>query len=245
MKIEKKPPHDKREQYEDALFALLMEDFARQEGQRLEELEQKGLPPLPEGLQQRLEKQIDRQWRLRGKRRHRLRRGVSKAAIVLLLLMAGFTALYTNVDAFRDKMRQLVMEYTDGWLQFSTVENGESEQVEDLAGLYVPDFIPEGYQMASVHRGARQYHLEYENKAGNFIRFSCYDDRSTLGIDSKNADIIEDVEIDGNTGLLVDKNNRIEIVWHNKNIGNFYTIYGDKLDRDEAIKMARSVKHEN
>lgn len=241
MKNEKIPPPDKREQYEDALFGLLMEDFARREGQRLEELEQQGLPPLPEGLQQRLEAELDKQWRRRGKGRHRLRRVLSKAAIVALILAAGFAALYTNVDAFRDKMRQLVMEYTDVSINFST---------EDVAGVglqgnYAPTWVPEGYEIASAYHGRDDVFIEYRNEKGGNIIFGAHDNDCILGIDSEDTDFIKDIKIHGNTGKMIGKQGRIEIVWHSSEAGSFFTILSSDISEREVVKMAKSVKFIN
>lgn len=241
MKNEKMPPPDKQEQYEDALFALLMEDFARQEGQRLEELEQQGLPPLPEGLQQRLETELAAQWRARNKHRHRWRRWASKAAILLLVVTAGFAAMYTNVDAFRDKVRQLVMEYTDVSINFGTDDMAHL----GLQGHYAPTWLPEGFEVATIQHAMDDMYVEYKDGGKGYIIFSLYSESGVLGVDSEDADFIVDVDIKGGGGKLISKQGHLEIVWHNGEAGQMYTIFSGDLSEAEIIKMAKSVKFIN
>lgn len=241
MKNEKMPPPDKQEQYEDALFALLMEDFARQEGQRLEELEQQGLPPLPEGLQPRLETELDAQWRARNKHRRRWRRWASKAAILLLVVTAGFAAMYTNVDAFRDKVRQLVMEYTDVSINFGTDDMAHL----GLQGHYAPTWLPEGFEVATIQHAMDDMYVEYKDGGEGYIIFSLYSENGVLGVDSEEADFIKDIDIKGNSGKLIGKQGWLEIVWHDGKAGQMYTILSSDLNEAQIVKVAKSVKFIN
>lgn len=110
-------------------------------------------------------------------------------------------------------------------------------------GSYYPQQIPEGYSMTFVSEGApyQNQSIEYENGAGETIRFTIYiaDDASSVEIyeiKDKTA-----VLIGGKEGILYEHGeNRRTLVWVHEDLGfGFALKTGD--DKVDLIAMARSV----
>ena len=104
------------EQYEDALFALIMEEAAEAEGQKaLEEnrqLRDSGELAIPDGLRQRCHRAIAKGFA--GQELRRVGRGVSrvvtKVALVALVGMLLLTTVFAASEDFRVKTLNLALE---------------------------------------------------------------------------------------------------------------------------------------
>ena len=99
------------EQYEDAYFALLMEDVMLQEGQRLEEWNQQLLEDpgaaVPESLARRCGSVMD-QFASAQRRRSAFRR-TGKALRVAAVIMAAASMLFTSTFAVSEDFRAATM----------------------------------------------------------------------------------------------------------------------------------------
>lgn len=229
------------EKREEEVFAQLMERMSASQGEQWAQLEEQGLPPLPPGTQQRLLAQMDALLSAK-KKRPRWQKVLPKAAMAALLaLVLSTTLLYTHVDAFRDKMRELVMDRREESIDFSTKQDGPDGPV-DFGNIYAPTKIPKGFEIVESEKQSGIYMVEYWNKDGNYIRFSAFSEHSNVGTDSENAKTIKDVKINGNSGVAIDKDNIWTVAWHDAREGKFYVIYSDVLSEKQLLKIAKSVK---
>lgn len=224
---------------EEETFQRLMADFAQDQGRRLLELEQ-DLSPLPEEEQLRLLEaaaQAQKQalkpaaapapcWRRR-------------AAAAALVLLIGSGALFGEAGAIQRAIRQLKLEETQRAILFR-VETNEPDSL-GLNGRYLPSWVPVGYVLEEEETLFDSNFITYKNIDGNFIRFDRYLDSGTLGVDSENAESVENITINGHKGVLVRKNGRWDLNWHDDSAKSFFSVYADNLSKKQIVEFAESI----
>ncbi len=157
----------RKEQYEDALFALLMDEMAQEDGEELlrlnEQLKQDPGAAVPEAVQRRCEKVIGtafsrRQFRATGRRTARWLSRLLLAAILGVLL---FTAAFAVSEDVRVATLNAVLEVMDDRTRITFEENpsgagqadtaNQDDTAADLEYHYniALEWIPEGFELES------------------------------------------------------------------------------------------------
>lgn len=203
------------EKYEDAYFALLMEEVAQKEGERLERLN-KELQDDPdfavsEALTKRCLKTIDRAFA--GIQRVRAYRVIRKVLNVAAILVALMTVLFTTAFAVSEDVRaatlNLVVTVSE---KFSLLEVQDPGSSADDADRYFEDirveWIPEGYRYAS---GEYDDHAFFSNEAGDWIIIHKLHGTASFYADTESAEVVENIEVNGRSGLCVVKDGKIHI----------------------------------
>ena len=157
----------RKEQYEDALFALLMDDMAQEDGEELlrlnEQLKQDPGATVPEAVQRRCERVIGtafsrRQFRATGRRTARwLGRLLLAAILGVLLFTAAFAfsedvrvaTLNAVLEVMDDRTRITFEEAPSGAGQADTAN--QTDTASDLEYYYniALEWIPEGFELDS------------------------------------------------------------------------------------------------
>lgn len=244
-----------RDQYEDSLFAILMDEFAFSEGQRLiEENEKLGKDEtfkLPDGFESRCEKAIYNTFAEKKRKESvvKAKRALSRVALVFLACGMVFTALFSTVSAFRESVYRLVTQgdsvNTDTKIREDEFENSVQgnggDNVIVPSGAYLPTWLPIGYEVYSYNSSNNEIIAVYKNKDNNEIRFFEYAKEQVLGVDTENAESSESVKINEFDGILILKENRISITWADTQRQKLIRIKATDIDKETAIRIAESV----
>lgn len=247
-----------QENVEDAVFALLMEDVAEQEGKRLiEENEQLKHDPsakIPDDLDRRCRKIIKRSYakdrrRTVGHTIHHILGNVALAAMVCILL---FVSAFAAVPEIRVMTLNLLIEVSDvsTSLRLVGVDNGSTVQdagadgtdsVQTLWGYRLPD-IPDGYVVEYENGSELAVDLWYSNVDDEFIRFKIAkaSDVFKISVDTEDAEV-EDIKVHGYDGLLIGKDGILKIVWGDTDQGNFVSITCMGIDQNTLLRYANDV----
>lgn len=247
-----------QENVEDAVFALLMEDVAEQEGKRLiEENEQLKHDPsakIPDDLDRRCRKIIKRSYakdrrRTVGHTIHRILGNVALAAMVCILL---FVSAFAAVPEIRVMTLNLLIEVSDvsTSLRLVGVDNGstaqdaganESDSVQTLWGYRLPE-MPDGYMVAYENNSELTVDLWYDNADDKFIRFKIAKalDTFSIDVDTENAEV-KDIKVHGYDGLLIGKDGVLKIVWGDTDQGNFVSITCKGIDQNTLLSYANEM----
>ena len=208
-----------QERYEDALFALLMDGFAKTENEEVLKESQikdgfvwEGSATLDSRSQQTIARCFTEQRKhsARVKRRKILRCAV--AVIVILALL--FTTAFAISDEFRASTMNLIITVNEKFTQidlqgFSPTENDSSSEINanDQQDTYFEDieltWIPENF---TYYSGEYDVEVIFMDDSGQWIIVSKFDGNSTYNVDTENAEIVEDVENADCTGLFIMKN---------------------------------------
>lgn len=236
-----------QEQYEDALFALLMDDLAIEQGKAaLEENEKLKLNPaaaVPLPLQQRSLKLISNYY----SKQHfyTIRRTcykvLNKVAIVALVSMLLFTTAFAASPSFRLNALNLMIDAFDDRtnLQLSA-ENIDNQSSTDYE--IVVDWLPAGYELSSYSSDSRSSRYFYQSQDGEIVQISiAFKDGMIVSIDTEEADV-ESITVQDIAALLSQKDSSYQIAWADEQAGVLWTIYGEGISKSDIIKIAENVR---
>lgn len=247
------------EDYEDACFALLMEKIAKQEGERLEHLNQELIEDpnfeVPETTDQKCLRTIERCF-ARQQRQTALRSVthiLHYAAIIIAVSILVFTTAFAISEDFRVATRNLLITVNERYTDFrmkiedssgNASQAGVSSQSSNGVGhnpyfdRLVVGWIPEGFQL--VRNEYNDWAL-YQNSDGEWIQILLADEDSAIQLDTENADV-SDSNIAGLPAVIIDKNGRTSILLTDEENGFFYiVITSSGVDFNTATKIAENL----
>lgn len=240
-----------REQYEDALFKLLMDEFSEKEGQLLtaenNRLKSDEDFVVPDGLEARCEKTISNIFtaKKRKKSLQNAKKVLSRVAVVVLVTGLVFGTLFSSVSAFREAIYKVLVNdesvNTDIGFKESNVTSGFGNPIDVPSGEYLPSWLPEGYILISYEKDEFQSIATFGNDSGNKIYFYEVNNGPVLGVDTEEADSMEKISINGYDGLVVVKGAKISITWVDDKRNIFARIKTLDIDKKTLIKIAESV----
>ena len=243
-----------QEQYEDALFALLMDELATTEGQAaLEENERLKNDPeyaVPTDVRQRCLKTISRCCAKKTLRRTGkvLCRGFSRVAVIGMICMLLFTTAFAASPTFRANTLNLVMEIFEDSTAIS-FSNSNSENSSFLEDFNVDvNWVPEGYTLVDQSEDSFLSSLRYRSETGDEILINIFKgENGVLNIDTENAQV-EPVTIQGCDGLLVLKDGDAQLAWGNENgpyqVGIIAKNSETEEDVQNLLKIAENLTFE-
>jgi hypothetical protein len=194
-----------RDQYEDALFALLMDDLAWQEGERLLELNErlKNDPDadVPEEVMARCRKVINREFT----KKTALKAGrvswnvFKRAAVAACMTVLLFSVAFAASETVRINTLNLVIEVFDRYTDYSfrpapEPAPEESDNVK-FSGFEV-GWVPEGLTMTEQKTMSGYMSTIYEGSHGEYLSIRLYSlgEAGVMGINTEDA-VVEDITI--------------------------------------------------
>lgn len=236
------------EQYDEALFRMAIHELAEEEGRQLqaskEELQtQPEYQPSAAALQ-RFTQQLDGyllKQQAKARRRKALR-GLNRAAVVVLAICVVLGAAMTTVEAFRTQVLNLWLEiqpqFTIFRLREADPDAGGTELIVDWTNAYVPTYIPAGYRISSIAIKEFSRELVFDDGKGVIIYSEMIDSPAPV-IDTEDIDSMETIDVNGHTGILVEKSGITTVIWESEK--RLFLIQ-TWTDPDTALKVARGVK---
>jgi len=162
-----------------------------------------------------------------------------RVAAVFLISGIVLSAVTLSVDAFRFKLFNLILETKERFgLMFYEEEKQELllHIPEDWTGYYTA-FLPEGYTLLDYEIGISVSRLTYIDGNGNTIELLQGPIISNSQIDTEDAVVME-VEINGNQGILAEKNEEIIIGWSEKNSS---LLLRGNVEKSTLLKIAENI----
>ena len=206
------------EQYNDALFRLLMHSGAQHQGQQYQEENQalkvqEGGPS--ETAKRRCLRTISRQVR-RGHARAAARtasRVLSKAAVVMLLVISCLTAAFAVSPVFRsDALRWAVATFGDhAEYRFNQTEGGVQYQ-----GIEV-GWLPEGYELVENQNTNGTISRRYIRPSGSVeqrvdIRVMNFDGEGVFKVDTEANQLYQTIVHD-TLATVIQRDESMQIIW--------------------------------
>lgn len=221
-----------RENLEDAVFSVLMYELAEQEGERLlAEDDMDNTVVIPKDLDARCRSVIHREFARRKRRStakavtKAVRKATSTLAMLVLIVSALAISAFAAFPAVRVELLEVLIEISDVSSKLSIVDkNNPAEPIpDDIQDEDAPETVL-GYRMPLLPEGLHFEDMRLsEDGLGARIRYYSADDARmvvinisagrTINVDSEDADRIEEISVNGFDGLLIEKNNRVNIVW--------------------------------
>lgn len=248
-----------QENYEDALFALLMDEVVEREGQRyLDENERLKKDPdsaVPEELDRRCLKLI-RQTFAKDRRRaagltaYRVFRQAAMVIVIGMLLFATAFAAFPEVRIrtlnliiqVSDVATSLTLEGASGASNNTNRTSDAGPMVADgtLRGYKIPA-VPEGFVLVDSKDENTSSGLRYQNGDGAMIIFDIITaEGTTHKVDTEDAEVTS-ITIHGYEGLLIEKGTQVHITWADTNRVTFISVFCDKIDREQVLAWANEI----
>lgn len=234
------------EQYNDALFRLLMHSVAQHQGQQYQEENQalkaqEGGPS--ETAKRRCLRTISRQVRW-GHARAAARtasRVLSKAAVVMLLVISCLTAAFAVSPVFRsDALRWAVATFGDhAEYRFNQTEGGVQYQ-----GIEV-GWLPEGYELVESRATNRTILRRYTKSGADMkqridIRIMDFSDEGVFKIDTE-ADEVYQVLVQNTLATVIERDNSVQLIWMYPESNCIIMLCGDNISTETALRIAQSI----
>ncbi len=236
--------HEKlQEQYEDALFALLMEEFAAEEGKSaLEENERLKYDPafdVPPDVRQRCLKTIAKTCTKQSLRRtgKSFCKVFTKVAVAATLCMLLFTTAIAVSPTLRATTFNLVISAFEDRTELR-LENSTNDRGPDHV---TAGWLPDGYQLVEAENNAFQIRNIYKDQNGNSVFVNVFRKSSgVVGVDTEQADV-ETANVNGYFAMIIQKNNISQVAWANETLGYQVIIESENLPSDSLMKIAENL----
>lgn len=234
------------EQYNDALFRLLMHSVAQHQGQQYQEENQalkaqEGGPS--ETAKRRCLRTISRQVR-RDHARAAARtasRVLSKAAVVMLLVISCLTAAFAVSPVFRsDALRWAVATFGDhAEYRFNQTEGGVQYQ-----GIEV-GWLPEGYELVENQNTNGTISRRYIRPSGSVeqrvdIRVMNFDGEGVFKVDTEANQLYQTIVHD-TLATVIQRDESMQIIWMYPESNCIVMLCGDNISTETALRIAQSI----
>lgn len=234
--------------YEDALFAMWMDDFAQRRGAKLieenERLKNDPEAAVPEHLQRKNLNLIFRE--LRKNTQSFTFKRVGTVALrflaAALILIALFGCAYAVSPQFRASTLNLLMQMDEKAASFQLVDDAAAPETPVLMPTVTVEWLPEGYVPEPPVTDRLQTSLDCKNADGELIFIRVFtDDHTFYNLDTEDAEFCEDITIQGLPALLVEKEGMLRILWADESSGTYIFVNSSAVDADTLIRVAESI----
>ena len=253
------------EQYEDALFVLLMDEIAQSEGEKAYQLNEllKANPDaaLPPDLQRRCMRTISVAFAKKsfGNAKIVTKKLFRYLSVAVLIVTALFTTVFALSESFRVQSLNAIIEYFDdhAQLQFGplspTSDAGYSpannqDVFQSNYGITLA-WLPEDYSLSTGWNNASGIYVEYANDAGDILDvFVCpIDSALTYQFDAEDTEIQEIMVHNVPATLYIKSINKIlehTILWVDVEREVVFQIIASNLSTSDIINVANHISLE-
>lgn len=241
------------ENYEDALFALMMDDIAQSEGERLLRenavLKNEAGASVPPGLHKRCLQTI-RSALLRQKSGASVRfagRLLVRLAAAVFVTAALFSAAFAASPSFRATTLNLLIEINDDLIQWSfddeITHSSHSNSVDSKPLGIEVTWLPEDYILIDEAYEPFNTTLTYQNSLGDGIYISLLSgtQNTVINTDKEDADHWEEFMIHDTSAIAIEKSGTTSVLWFVSDTSILVDIYSDNLPLDQLRNIAEGV----
>lgn len=233
-----------QERYEDALFALLMENVAISEGQKAwkenERLKNDPGAEILEAVDKRCLQTIRRYFTKQTARRvgHYTVGAFKRVMMVAGLAAVLFTCAFASSETVRRNTLNLVIEVFNESTDFYFT--GESVEVTPTLKV---GWVPEGYELEKQEESGPNLWYQYRKSEDEFIRFRYSTiSNGVISMDTEDADV-RYVEVNGNQAMLIQRESKFQVAWSVYDNAGLITITSEGIPEDELLYAASQLAY--
>lgn len=225
------------EQYEEAFFQHLIENYEEYQGEKLkkEAEAENNEGPSPELLAQmegKIAKEISRQKQINAI--WKMRRCGKYVAIFFVAVVAVFSVSFVTVDAFRTSILNYFFEDQG----VSTIHGVKPDQ----QGLFAPAYLPAHMSIVLYSDDSEPIEvlLQSDDNA-SYAHIYIFDNQTKVYSDTEEVNIREIITINGINGEYSEKDNRASLVWYSA-AKTYMAQMNSNLAKEEMINIACSIR---
>lgn len=240
------------ERYDDAAFALMMDEYAEAEGEALlaefrAAAEAGELPEMPEALDKACRDTIRKEYarRERRVRFRQFRRAAARVAVAVFAMIGILSTLVFSVEAWRVQLieKLKISDRFSAIVNTGTVETGhsfgESFAVEDP---FVA-FVPSDYVCTFFFADERTIGVLYEDGEEHRINVDIMPIHDEYRFDTEDSTVMQ-IDLDGFEAIFASKinvENQYVVVWIDNAKGHTYNVSAMGLDEETFLNLAESI----
>lgn len=234
--------------YEDALFALLMDHFADDEGARIieENIRIKDDPGynVPAEIYKSCKRTITNAFSAKEKaeKKRRIKKNLLRVAVVMIVFTLVFSGMYFSVSAMRESISSMLKDLRDA---ATVLFVGESTEIDGAVDSLSPEnpivWKPEGFTLNTYSVEGNIIYADYYDDSGNQLVYKAMSGSVSSSVDTEDADSVKKIDISGNEGLLIEKGDTISITWFDPSRNITIRIKAQGIDRETLINLANSA----
>lgn len=244
--------HEKlNEQYEDALFAMLMYQASLARGkqvvQEMERLNKSDEDDTTAQTDKKLLSFCKRTIRSLNRRRKRGKAGkvLQRMAAAACLVLVLETSAFAFFPELMEKVWNLVVTVSEKDTQFSFEPVDSNNTSESYIDSEITDisieWLPEDFYFQIEERMDLHLSYSFSDYENNEIHIEKAIDSPTFSIDTENANV-ENIQIQGFDAVLSEKDDTVIIAWANELRETVYCVTGIGVKKDDVIKIAKSIR---
>lgn len=236
------------EQYENALFALLMDEVAESEGRKAieenERLKERGEPVISETSRQRCMKTIARKTTQQNVKRYgrAASRVITKVAVAVLVAVLLFTTAFASSENFRIKTLNFVIDTFDDRTKFSLVEENVEHALQNSIPKISVGWIPNEFDLVDTGNDGMSIWHQYAAENGAMI--SVFASDLTVGgwnVDTETTEM-KPIEVQGKEAYIIEDVNITQIFWRLSEYPNWMcSVSGSGIGADTLMEIAEAV----
>lgn len=232
------------DQYDDVTFALLMDEYAEEEGARLrkefEEAQAAGeVTDTSDALDEKCLQMIHRDFaKKRGKDNIRkIIRMTSKVAVAVMVFFGVAATTIMSVDAWRLPVLNFIITHTDN---SSVIHFEGNANTAHSTEEFPIEFLPKGYEEVHSEISNGLLTCMYSNSNGNLFLFDMTTMDGKFAYDSEEAIVEERVVLDC-AALYIKKENVLQLVWFDEDTQIAFNCIADGLHEDEFNELCINI----
>lgn len=227
------------DQYDDVTFALLMDEYAEEEGARLrkefEEAQAAGeVSDTSDALDEKCLQMIHRDFaKKRGKENVRkIIRMTSKVAVAVMVFLGVMTMTVMSVDALRIPVLNFLVEHFEEYVSINTNSNQEMHKEDPC--MMLADLLPDDYAQVDYSSDTDLIYTMYQNKHGETVTLSILSPGMAMDVDTEDAEYSE-VNIGDYRAILLNKNGW-NMIWSDDS-GAIYIFRASALTQSQVLEL--------
>lgn len=242
------------EQYEDALFALLMNSVAEASGNRLiqknEELLADPSAAVPEGLSKRCLRTIEKSYRKAQfqKAAKKTLRMLNRVALWILIPIFMFVGVFAASETVRVKTLNYIIEKFDTGTTFSFYQNNNlPDNTTVLSADCIRRYVPSNFSFAYSNTDNFSSDFVLMNESNDEISISEYsldNMDAAVVVDTENADVSETL-IGNQNVYIIKKEATYQITWVVEKAQKMIAIGGSEPLADTIMEIAKNIILDN
>lgn len=243
-----------QEQYEDALFALLMDEIARSEGEKLlkenERLKQDPDADIPDDVMRRCRKVINREFsKKNAAKAYKLSvRMFHKIAVFAFIAILLFTTAFAASESLRVNTLNLVIEVFERNTDYRT---SPTSQVPKDSLNFDVGWLPNGFILTKWNSNQYSDWANYETPDGDLlgIDLAAICKNEVISVDTENA-MIEEISVNEIKSTLIIKEYHYQVVMPLPETGQMLLVAlswnpdenpAFKYTKDEFLRIVESI----
>ena len=233
------------ENYEEAGFAILMDEYAQLEGDRLlaeynDNLNDPTFSP-PEGMEDRGIKRIRREFRKRALHTafSHIYKPLARIAMVVLALNVFFSIAFFSIEAFRVEVLNMALQFQETHTSVRFVDSSVTGQLHYTSDA-IQEALPTSFLLISSEEYGNESYYEFSDNCGHYIKWREFPPATEFNLDTENAEVVDSIFIGSYEGVLVEKNGKVSVVWYDSVFNSALYITGN-IDKSEMLSIIERV----